>query len=112
MNSRALVAFAVCISVGALLIVGLNHYADKQFGLIPKSNGVWLIVVGVSTMFLPLVFLFAVAALAWSRVRFFRAKVGERSCVQCGYDIRKSKDTCPECGAGIYDLNSKSTQDA
>jgi hypothetical protein len=41
----------------------------------------------------------AVSALLLRRRYRFRLKFGH--CLQCGYDLRESKDNCPECGAAI-----------
>lgn len=32
-----------------------------------------------------------------------RRRLTEGRCVQCGYDLRESRESCPECGAAIAD---------
>ena len=46
----------------------------------------------------------AILPLAWLRWRFVvlpRARESRGLCITCGYDLRASKDRCPECGTPI-----------
>lgn len=47
-----------------------------------------------------LVMLFLVAPAWWMR-QPARPRSGSVLCAQCGYDLRASKDACPECGTAI-----------
>ena len=50
------------------------------------------------------VLLFPVILLVLSRyLRARRAKhrLNQNQCIHCGYDLRGSKDRCPECGEGF-----------
>jgi hypothetical protein len=40
------------------------------------------------------------------------APLSNGTCSQCGYDLRGSKDRCPECGRATYTVRSESPADA
>ena len=48
---------------------------------------------------IPLSAILPILWLRYHRQQRFRAKEGH--CLKCGYDLRESKDKCPECGAPI-----------
>ena len=41
----------------------------------------------------------------WRHSRLLRWRVAHSCCVTCGYDLRASKDRCPECGTAIPTQN-------
>lgn len=41
------------------------------------------------------------AAMAWSTLRLSRRSAAAGRCLTCGYDLRASKNRCPECGTPI-----------
>ena len=53
----------------------------------------------------PLLLFSALPAVVYSRRfhRWYRARdlIAQGRCVQCGYDLRASKDRCPECGTPV-----------
>jgi predicted RNA-binding Zn-ribbon protein involved in translation (DUF1610 family) len=51
----------------------------------------------IATAILPVSWL--CARIYWSRCLSSRLKMGH--CATCGYDLRASKDRCPECGTAI-----------
>ena len=58
-----------------------------------------LILSGTTEMILLVVPLFclATAALLYAELRRIRL-IRQKICIRCGYDLRASKDRCPECG--------------
>ena len=48
---------------------------------------------------IPLAAILPILWLRYHRQQRFRAREGH--CLACGYDLRESKDKCPECGAAI-----------
>ena len=68
------------------------------FGVGPETNLLWT----YSLSYWLLVIVFSVIPSMWLYnwwVRRRRRTIG--ACLQCGYDLRASKDRCPECGAAI-----------
>ena len=53
----------------------------------------------------PLLLFSALPAVVYTRrfYRWYRARdlIAQGRCVQCGYDLRASKDRCPECGTPV-----------
>jgi hypothetical protein len=60
----------------------------------------WYYAVGLPFWFVTLV-LASGLAVSITKVRRLRQLHGEGCCVKCGYDLRASKDRCPECGIAI-----------
>jgi hypothetical protein len=75
----------------------LGFKSFRNSGIFPGVNyhifaiPYWIII--LPTAILPILWL------RHRRRRRFRAKAGH--CLACGYDLRESKDKCPECGAAI-----------
>lgn len=69
----------------------------------------WLLMLWHRDLFLPFWFLFATTAAlpattairAALRSRTQKYRAAARICLACGYDLRASKDRCPECGTFI-----------
>ena len=59
----------------------------------------------------PLLLFSALPAVVCSRrfYRWYRARdlIAQGLCVQCGYDLRASKDRCPECGTPVIAQEAK-----
>ncbi len=59
----------------------------------------------------PLLLFSALPAVVYTRrfYRWYRARdlIAQGRCVQCGYDLRASKDRCPECGTPMVATGSK-----
>ena len=58
-----------------------------------------MILMGAASLLILLVPLFcgAIAALLYAELRRIRL-IRQEICVHCGYDLRASKERCPECG--------------
>ena len=79
---------------------GLLHWQALGFEitLSDRKSGFWLFAVPYWALALPLA-VFPAWAL-WTTGR--RERWGKSGrCLQCGYDLRASKDQCPECGTPI-----------
>ena len=59
----------------------------------------------------PLLLFSALPAVVYTRrfYRWYRARdlIAQGRCVQCGYDLRASKDRCPECGTPVIAQEAK-----
>ncbi|HEX2971641.1 MAG TPA: hypothetical protein VHP11_04880 [Tepidisphaeraceae bacterium] len=78
-----------------------DHYLDQQ----PNSTDeCWRVQVRPWLLLLPPLILPAGWALGDLRQHRTQRK---GLCVQCGYDLRASKERCPECGTPIIDTDAK-----
>ena len=61
---------------------------------------------GLNHILLPLYLLFLLFAILPAHglllIRRLRARLRSGLCVKCGFDLRASKDRCPECGTGFH----------
>lgn len=80
--------------IAAVSITDLKHGAGNSFGLILATT----LVQGVILNCILMVYMALIYGVQWvARKRPPRAG----HCEQCGYDLRASKEVCPECGAVI-----------
>ncbi len=96
--------------IGLLLSLGLS--ALTHITAVDVSAGVvreWRLIPGHASLFWRLGVPFWISALFFAALSWYlyaplhrrrkRKKLG--LCVKCGYDLRGSKDRCPECGTAI-----------
>ena len=69
-----------------------NPHEAEHFGVGLLANYSYL----VAPYWLTIAACAVIFALSWQRLRRKRKKLG--LCLKCGYDLRASKDRCPECG--------------
>ncbi len=72
-----------------------NPHEAEHFGVGLLANYSYL----VAPYWLTIAACAVIFALSWQRLRRKRKKLG--LCLKCGYDLRASKDRCPECGEGF-----------
>ena len=78
-----------------LPFVGRGHYAEQ------------LMAVGIS-MWMPPATFALLLVFCLSPIPFRRSKSKKLGlCVKCGYDLRGSKERCPECGLSLEKRNTK-----
>ena len=71
--------------------VGRGRFGVCQEGCDIVSVPFWMVFVGLCACELFL----CRSAIRWAR---YRRRIKNNLCVHCGYDLRASKDRCPECG--------------
>lgn len=84
-----------CAKYGTVTTTWLTPHRYRKEG-----TAVW----NVSWYYLPASGFLAVLPVAWAlvnRKRFGRRRPLAGSCDHCGYDLRASRDRCPECGRAI-----------
>ena len=72
-----------------------NPHEAEHFGVGLLANYSYLLV----PYWLTIAVCVAIFALSWRPLRRKRKKLG--LCLRCGYDLRASKERCPECGEGF-----------
>ncbi len=87
------VFWALALSLLQFVLFQLSRLLDARFGL--WFSGAALVIAGVF------------AAVTVYEARLLRRRLAAGLCPGCGYDLRASKDRCPECGREI-DAKSQS----
>lgn len=90
-----------------LLDIGWDRTTWSRLGFVfytRDSQSTFRVHIGIPT-WLPIL-VTAIPVFIWSlfRYRKFR-RLSRGLCIQCGYDLRSSKDRCPECGVQISVLS-------
>lgn len=91
-----LYAYALLTIVGAML-KPLNVFRAMHDPGSPRWVNFWSMF--PFEMFLYL--LIGVAVIIYDRRRLLRDRKDAGECLKCGYDLRASKDRCPECGTPV-----------
>jgi hypothetical protein len=83
-------------------LLGLSYWNQTSP---PNPQMRWLHAIGFDLPYWPFVLGFGVLpAIAMRRewlARRTRRRLAARLCIACGYDVRASRDRCPECGADL-----------
>jgi hypothetical protein len=77
------------------------HEAYSYRAVLGFPLSIWIL--GIASSVLPACWL-----LMYIRNRHRRSLDGSLRCLSCGYDLRASKDRCPECGRAIPDFGELS----
>jgi len=82
---------------------------DDRYRYAPKM---WDVTVGMRTVYWIAAFAVLPIVFVGNVYRRSRRKYppGTVPCENCGYDLRASKDVCPECGAAIVPTNTRSNR--
>jgi hypothetical protein len=88
-----------------LLVSQMQQVSEFQFLGFASTRGSYFTQVSIHIVAIPIwlpLLLAAIASISLVRARrrlLQRIKFGQ--CLNCGYDLRQSKEKCPECGTAI-----------
>lgn len=96
MRRRLFIITLLLVSYGAVLFLAWT-FGPSLFDL-PVMTGFWVMVIGLGILLGVPCGIFRIQDLRRFRKQY---QMAHGLCLTCGYDLRASKDRCPECGTPI-----------